>query len=150
MKKLLKGFLIFVVVCFIIGYFFGYILSSLPKLSYTAKAFLFTLSTEHYDEAYKMLTPDFQKRVNLEQFKSTVQSTNLNKFRDVIWIKPDVYTDERSGYTVGVVYTTSNTKFVVQFDFSLIEAQPKQMRWEINNISFPDQYNEEMQALPSP
>lgn len=148
MKKFIKGFLIFVVICGIIGYFIGYFLSSMPILTYASKAFLVTLSQKQYDQAYSLLSPSFQQRADLATFKATVESTGLDQYKDVVWIKNETYPQDNTGLVVGVVTTYQDKQFVVEFQYAVIGTTASDKRWLINNIRFPQEYNDKLTLPP--
>lgn len=120
----------------------------MPILTYASKAFLVSLSQKQYDQAYTLLSPAFQQRVDLETFKATVKSTGLDMYKDVVWIRNETYPQDNTGLVVGVVTTYENKQFVVEFQYAVIGTQPTDKRWLINNIRFPQEYNDKLTLPP--
>ncbi len=150
MKKFLKGFLIFLLSCAIIGVFIGYFISTLPLMTYSAKAFLFAVSNDQYEQAYNvMLTPDFKKRNDFASFKQHIVASELNKYKEVVWLRNETYPNQLGGIVIGRVFTTANKPIVVEFQFTLVQGKnPNDKQWLINNIRFPKEYENLEPALP--
>ncbi len=149
MKKFIKGFLIFIVSCAIIGVFVGYLLSRMPVLTVGARGFLLAVSAGQYDQAYSLMTPGFKERNDLETFKTILQQSGIDQYKDIVWLK-DATFPQGGGYAVGRVTTKQNTQFLIEFQFAVVQAKNKSQKgWFINNIRLPKDL-EDTGMLPVP
>lgn len=147
MKKFLKGFLTFIVVCGLIGVLIGYLLSRVPVMSLGSNAFLISVANEQYQQAYMLLSPEFQKNVDLEKFKDNVKISHLDQYKSVVWLKTDIYPQQQGGRVLGRITTKDNQQFLIQFEYVLVQGEkPTQKSWLINSISYPKDETDTGQA----
>ncbi|MBS0288453.1 MAG: hypothetical protein JSS07_00275 [Proteobacteria bacterium] len=138
MKKLLKGFLYFVVACAIIGVIIGYMIGTFPAFTFVARTFLVAVSNNQYAQAYSLLSPDFQARNNLSVLENNVRLSGLDQYKSAQWGKENILPNKKSGNVIAKVLTNQNKTIIVEFQFINIEGkEPKDRGWRIDNITFP-------------
>lgn len=148
-KKFIKGFLIFIVSCAIIGVFVGYMLSKVPVLTVGARGFLLAVSAGQYDQAYALMTPGFKERNDLETFKTNLKISGIDQYKDIVWLKSETF-PQGGGYAVGRMTTKQGTQFLIEFQFAVLEGINKNQKgWFINNIRLPRDM-EDIGMLPPP
>ncbi|MBS0287938.1 MAG: hypothetical protein JSR17_11615 [Proteobacteria bacterium] len=149
MKKFLKGFFAFIVTCGLIGVFIGYMLSKVPVMTLGAKGFLIAVSSGQYQQAYALLTPEFQKTTDFESFKENVKITGLDQYKNIVWLKNEVFPQQQGGVVLGRLITKDNHQFLVQFEFKLLQGEKKtQKSWLISSIRFPKDEHEAETSQP--
>ncbi|MBN9286975.1 MAG: hypothetical protein BGO43_11360 [Gammaproteobacteria bacterium 39-13] len=134
----MKKILYFFVGCIIVGFLMSAIFGSLPVFPFVAKGFLMSVSNDRYDEAYSMLSKDYQQRMDLPTFKNNVLQSGLNQYKSAKWVQEVTSSDHKHGYLRGVITTKLNTPIEIEFVF--VQVQGKNWLdkgWRINDIRTP-------------
>lgn len=114
------------------------IFGSLPVFPFVAKGFLMSVSNERYEEAYSMLSKDYQSRMDLAAFKSNIHKSGLNQYRDAKWLQDVTSSDHKHGFLRGIVTTRQGTPIEVEFVFVQVQGTNwLDKGWRINEIHTP-------------
>lgn len=130
----------FFVGCILVGFLMSAIFGSLPVFPFVAKGFLMSVSNGRYEEAYSMLSKEYQQRMDLPAFKDNVLKSGLNQYKDAKWIEDVTSNDHTQGYLRGVITTKVNTTMEIEFVFIQVQGTNwLDKGWRITDIRIPGQ-----------
>jgi hypothetical protein len=133
--NILKKIAYFFIGCILAGFVLAAIISSFPVFQYMAKGFLIAVSNNQYQQAYSMLSKDFQRRNDMPTFKTNVEQSGLDQYKQVIWITEEGDTSQPTAKIRGVVFTKTNTKIAVEIQFvKEVGKDWMDKGWRIDNI----------------
>jgi len=117
----------FTIVVLIVG-LVSFVMYATSGMTDVATEFFIHVKTKHYDDAYNMLSKDFQDSTTQNKFKSFILQSGLTNFKSVDW-------DERSfesdmGKLEGVVTTKDGNTIPITLNFIKVSED----EWKIYSI----------------
>lgn len=123
-KKILGGIVI------VIGVMMGIVMYATSGMSDTANEFFIHVKTKHYDDAYNMLSEDFQQSTSKEDLKNFLIQNALSNFESVSWNSRSV--ENNMGKLEGTI--TTNSGGTIPLTMNFIKNQDE---WKIYSLSKP-------------
>lgn len=132
------------IICVLIGFGVSFIFGVLPVFSFVSKGFLVTVENGKFNEAYSLLSSNYQNRYKIQDFIKDMHESGLDQYQDVQWLKTVTDKDHARGYVMGVVTTKQKRKIPLEIEFVQVQGSDwLDKGWRIDNIRIPSETKSE-------
>jgi hypothetical protein len=107
----------------VIGFIMSLVIGNLPAFQMVGTSVLLNIKQGNYTQAYSVFSPEYKKRLPLENFINFAATNRLNLYKDVKWLKTVVNKDKKTGYILGDMTLGENEITPIEFQFVKVPAE---------------------------